>query len=122
MGNSGNYLGLPSLIGRNESEILGFIKKRIVGRIQSWNYKFLSGAGKEVLLKSVLQTLPSFAMNVFLLPLGLIKEIERDMNYFWWGAESGSRKGIRWKAWNNLCVPKKWGGMGFRSMRECSTS
>lgn len=28
-----NYLGLPSLIGRNKREILGFIKEKVVGII-----------------------------------------------------------------------------------------
>lgn len=44
---SGNYLGLPSLIGRNKKEILGFIKEKVVGRIKSWTNKFLSRAEKE---------------------------------------------------------------------------
>lgn len=35
VGNSGNYLGLPSLIGRNKKEILEFIKGKIINRIQS---------------------------------------------------------------------------------------
>lgn len=42
VGNSGTYLGLPSLVGINKKDILGFIKNRIVNRVQSWNYKFLS--------------------------------------------------------------------------------
>lgn len=118
VGNSGTYLGLPSLIGRNRREILGFIKIRIVRKIQSWNHKFLSRAGREILLKSVVQALPSYALNVFLIPVGLARDIEREMNCFWWGIERGGSKGIRWRAWSHLCVPKKWGGLGFRSMRE----
>lgn len=118
VGNLGTYLGLPSLIGRNRSEISSFLKSRIVGRVHSWNHKFLSRVGREVLLKSVVQALPSYAMNVFLIPAGLTRDIEREMNGFWWGAKRGRSMGIRWKAWNHLCVPKNWGGLGFRSMRE----
>lgn len=117
-GNSGNYLGLPSLVGRNKREILGFIKSRIVNRIHTWSHRFLSKAGKEILLKSVIQAIPSFAMSVFLLPVVLVKEIERVMNGFWWGGENRVSKGIRWKSWEHLCVPKKWGGLGFRKLRE----
>lgn len=80
-GRSGShYLGLPSLVGRRKREILGFIRDRIVNRINSWNNMFLSKAGKEVLLKSVIQAIPSFAMSIFLLPMGLCREIENLMN------------------------------------------
>lgn len=112
------YLGLPSLVGRNKREVLGYIKNRILSRIQSWNHRFLARAGREVLLKSVVQAIPSFAMNVFLFPMSMIKEIECIMNGFWWGCEGEGRKGIRWKAWEHLCAPKSWGGMGFRRLRE----
>lgn len=82
-GGPGVYLGLPSLIGRNKKEILGFIKNKITQRMKSWNHKFLSRAGREVLLKSIIQAIPSFAMKVFLLPKGLITEIKRIMNCLW---------------------------------------
>lgn len=62
---SGKYLGLPSLVGRRKREILGFIKDRVVGRIRSWNSRFLSLAGREILLKNVVQAIPTFAMSVF---------------------------------------------------------
>lgn len=57
-------------------------------------------------------------MKVFLLPMSLIKEAERVMNAFWWCGESGGRKGIRWKAWEHLCTPKQWGGLGFKRLKE----
>lgn len=34
------------------------------------------------------------------------------------GGEIGGKRGIRWKAWDHLCVPKQWGGLGFRRLRE----
>lgn len=102
----GKYLGLPSLIGRKKREILGFIRDKIMGRIGSWKNKFLSKAGREVLVKNVIQSIPTYAMSVFLLPIELCKEIERAMNGFWWGCEGSSKRGIRWKSWKDLCVPK----------------
>lgn len=117
-GDMGNYLGLPSLVGRNKRDILGFIKNKIVNRIHGWGRKFLSKAGREVLLKSVIQAIPSYSMSVFLLPNNLVREVEIVMNSYWWKGEWGSRTCIKWKTWHRLCVPKKWGGMGFRKMRE----
>ncbi|XP_031095159.1 uncharacterized protein LOC115999450 [Ipomoea triloba] len=37
------------------------------------------------------------------------------MNRYWWGP--GGQKGIHWKAWDRLCVPKKCGGLGFKDLR-----
>uniref|UniRef100_A0A803NHJ6 RNase H type-1 domain-containing protein n=1 Tax=Cannabis sativa TaxID=3483 RepID=A0A803NHJ6_CANSA len=53
-------------------------------RLQSRDEKFLSKAGKEVLLKAVAQLLPSYTMNVFLLPLEITRDMESMMAKFWW--------------------------------------
>ena len=37
-------------------------------RLQGWRNKLLSRAGKEVLLNSVVQSIPSYVMQVFALP------------------------------------------------------
>lgn len=92
------YLGFSSLVGRNKKEILGFIKRRIIAKINNWNSRFLSRSGREMLLKNVVQVIPTFAMSVFLLPNDLCTKIERIMNSFWWGCENKEGKGIRWKA------------------------
>ncbi|CAH9113463.1 unnamed protein product [Cuscuta europaea] len=106
------YLGLPSLIGRNKRAILSYLKQRTINRIQSWNNLFLSGAGREVLLKSVIQAMPTYAMNVFLPPKDLCKEIEVLLNGFWW--QGKTNKGIRWSNWEDLCRPKKLRGWVLR--------
>ncbi|XP_019160043.1 PREDICTED: uncharacterized protein LOC109156647 [Ipomoea nil] len=114
----GRYLGLPGFVGRRKKEILGFIKEKVRARITHWGNRYLSQAGHEVLLKTVLQSIPNYAMNVFLLPKGISEDIERLMNSFWWGCEGKGGKGIRWSTWGALCKPKKYGGMGFRRVRE----
>jgi hypothetical protein len=82
---TGNYLGLPSMIGRKKKDIFAYMKDRMWKRINSWRGRALSRAGKEVMIKSILQTIPSYVMSVYLLPESTIKEIERMMNSFWWG-------------------------------------
>jgi hypothetical protein len=82
---TGNYLGLPSMIGRKKKAVFAYIKDRIWKRINSWRGRTLSRAGKEIMIKSVLQAIPSYIMSVYLLPGSIIKDIERMMNSFWWG-------------------------------------
>lgn len=50
------YLGLPVHIGRSEDMVWK--------RIQGWKEKFLSWAGKEILIKAVSQAIPTFAMGL----------------------------------------------------------
>ncbi|XP_019196311.1 PREDICTED: uncharacterized protein LOC109190291 [Ipomoea nil] len=111
----GKYLGLPSFVGRNKKAVFAYIEDKIRQRIGSWNKRLLTQAGKEILLKSVAQAMPTFSMSVFLLPISTCTAIERVMNRYWWG--SGTERGIHWKAWDRLCVPKKYGGMGFKDLR-----
>jgi hypothetical protein len=114
---TGNYLGLPSMIGRKKRDIFAYIKDRIWKRINSWRGRALSKAGKEVMIKSVLQAIPSYVMSVYLLPEATIKEIERMMNSFWWGG-GRNNTGIKWLAWDRMAYPKALGGMGFRDLHS----
>ena len=47
-----------------------------MGELQGWKEKLLSQAGREVLLKAIVQAIPTFAMSCFQLPVNLFHEIE----------------------------------------------
>ena len=57
--------------------------------------KLLSQAGREVLLKAVIQAIPTFTMGCFKLPVSLCNEIESLIKKFWWG-QWGDRRKIHW--------------------------
>ena len=57
------YLGLLAVVGRNKKASLNFIKERMWNKLQGWKEKLLSQAGREVLLKAVVQAIPTFAMS-----------------------------------------------------------
>jgi len=77
------YLGLPTMVGRNRNASLNFIKERVWGKVQGWKQKLLSQASKEVLLKVIVQAIPTFAMSCFRLPVGLCRDIEMMIRKFW---------------------------------------
>lgn len=60
------YMGIPSLIGRKRRAVFGYLKDRVWKKINSRSSKSLSKAGREVLVKSVIQAIPAYCMSVFL--------------------------------------------------------
>jgi len=79
------YLGLPAFIGQSRISTFNGIKGRIWQQINGWKEKFLSHAGKEILIKVVLQAIPTYTMSVFQLPKTLCHDINSMMAKFWWG-------------------------------------
>uniref|UniRef100_A0A803PIQ3 Reverse transcriptase n=1 Tax=Cannabis sativa TaxID=3483 RepID=A0A803PIQ3_CANSA len=114
------YLGLPSTIGRNKTAAFSYVVDKVHKRVQTWDNKFLSKAGKEVLIKSVVQALPAYTMNVFLLPISICDDVERAISKFWW--KSNKNKGIHWLSWDKLSSHKMNGGMCFRDFRDFNLS
>lgn len=96
------YLGLPKLVARNRWEVFKYIKEKVWNRLQSWKGKIMSRAGKEILLKLVVQAIPSYAASIFMLPEKLCEEIEHMMNKFWWLSNLERKSGIRWMSWSNI--------------------
>lgn len=79
------YLNLPTLIGRNKVIQFQYILVKIWTKMSNWKIKFLSGAGKEILLKSVLQVIPTYTMSIFLLPKVITSRRNSLFQKFWWG-------------------------------------
>ena len=65
------YLRIPTIEGRNKKASLNYIKERVWNKLQDWKEKLLSQAGKEILLKGVVQAIPTFVMSCFKLSLDL---------------------------------------------------
>lgn len=80
--------------------------------------KKLSRRAKEVLIKIVAQSLPGYAMNVFLLPMEITKEIESLLTKFWWSTSESYNSRINWMAWDRITRHKRSGGLGFINFRK----
>jgi hypothetical protein len=112
---SDKYLGLPANVGLDKTDCFQFLIERIVKKICGWKEKLLSTKGKEILLKAVVQAIPTYAMSVFKIPKNICKGIIDAITHFWWGDEENQRR-MHWMAWWKMCVPKNQGGMGFRDI------
>ncbi|KAA3468918.1 reverse transcriptase [Gossypium australe] len=93
--NPEKYLGLPIMVGRKKSWAFANFADRFRKRIEGWSLCYLSIGGKEVFIKSVLQAIPLYAMQYFLMPKSFCRKLEGIMNKFWW-TNNKSSKGIHW--------------------------
>ncbi|XP_062118997.1 uncharacterized protein LOC133832703 [Humulus lupulus] len=107
------YLGLPMLGGKNKRILFNSIKDKVWMKLHLWKSKLFSQAGKEILLKAVIQAMPTYLMSCFRIPEGLCQEIERIQARYWWGSTTEQKK-IHWRAWHKMCRPKCEGGFRFR--------
>ncbi|ONI06623.1 hypothetical protein PRUPE_5G070700 [Prunus persica] len=64
----GKYLGLPTMWGRSKKEALQFVKEKLLRKLSRWKQSLLSQAGREVLIKAIVQAVPNYPMRVFLFP------------------------------------------------------
>lgn len=106
------YLGLPSIIRRSKTEVFAEVKERVGTKLAGWKEKLLFIGGKEILIKAVVQTVPTYTMSCFLILKGLCEEIEGMIRRFWWGQRQEESK-IAWVSWAKMCKSKSNGGMGF---------
>ncbi|KAK9931693.1 hypothetical protein M0R45_018961 [Rubus argutus] len=109
------YLGLPTYVGRGKVDTFSYIKERLTKKLEGWQGKMLSGAGKDILVRVCAQALPTYAMNCFLLPKKSCDELQQLCAKFWWGS-SPDKKKIHWLNWDALCKPKEEGGLSFRNL------
>ena len=77
------YLGLSTFTGRKKVELFDYVRKRIWEKIKGWNGIFFSQAGRDVLIKSILQAIPCYVASCLKLPKTLISEIHSAIAKFW---------------------------------------
>lgn len=91
--NPKKYLGHPMMVGKKKKWAFSNYADKYRAKIENWGTCFLSPGGKEVLIKSILQSLPIYAMQVFLFPKSFTLELENILNRFLW-RNLNTQKGI----------------------------
>lgn len=75
----------------------------------------MNKAGKEILVKTVVQALPQSAMSIFKIPISIRRAIEQRIASFWW-KQTATKAGIHWKRWETLKTRKDCRGLGFKDL------
>ena len=90
------------------------LQTSLTKRLVQWGDGYLAQPGREVLIKSVAQALPTYLMSVFKLPFSVCDDLTRMVRNFYWGSEKGKRK-VHWKGWDHLMQPKERGVSVFET-------
>ena len=62
------YLGLPMIVGKSKTNTFKGVREKITKKVTGWKEKFISQAGREILIKNVAQTVPTYTMSIFKIP------------------------------------------------------
>lgn len=85
--------------------------------MEGWKESLLNQAGKEVMIKAVIQSIPSYIMSILNLPKTFCNNLTSCVAKFWWKT-SGKSRGIHWKNFASLCSPKALGGLGIKDFQK----
>ena len=109
------YLGLPMIVGKSKTNTFKGVREKITKKVTEWKEKFISKAGREILIKTVTQAVPTYTMSIFKIPKQICEDINSVLARYWWGQLQGEKK-VHWMSWSRLCKSKKMGGLGFRDL------
>jgi hypothetical protein len=109
------YLDLPTAVGRSTKEAFEHMPTKIKELVGSWSGREASCAGREILLKSKAQAVPTYPMSCFMLPISTCNRMRSTIANYWWGNSTDNRH-MHWLKWDSLTRPKAKGGMGFRDL------
>ena len=68
MTNCERYLGLPIVGGKSKVSTFREVQERVIKRVMGWKEKNISKAGREVLIKTVVQAIPTYSISMFKIP------------------------------------------------------
>ncbi|XP_074289139.1 uncharacterized protein LOC141614280 [Silene latifolia] len=107
------YLGVHITTGRLTKAQGQILVEKITARIASFGSRRLSYSGRLVLVNSVLTSLYTYWMSIFVIPKGVLHRLNSIYrNYLWDGSVDHLR--VPPVSWAKICSPKKEGGLGLR--------
>lgn len=80
------------IFGRSKKVLFSCLKERIWKKIQGWKERLMLRVGKEVLIKTVVQAIPSYMMSIFSILENKIDDIQSMMAHIWWDSSREARK------------------------------
>ena len=110
------YLGIPICKHKPNSAYWDNIIDKIKSKIQNWGSNWLNTAGKTILLKAVLNSMPIYQSSIMLAPALVIHKMESMLRKFLWEGGKGNEKKFHLISWKKIQKPRSEGGLQVRSL------
>ncbi|RYQ83364.1 hypothetical protein Ahy_B10g102009 [Arachis hypogaea] len=88
-----------------------------MNKLEEWKEKLLNHVGKKTLIKSIIQAMSSYVMNIIKFSKSFCKKICAKVAWFWW-ATPRIEQGIHWSNWDTITRSKIDGGYGLRTLKH----
>jgi hypothetical protein len=105
------YLGFNLKPNDYRKEDWKWLLKKLDKRLNTWSHRWLSRAGRLVLVKSVLEAIPVYWMSLSWIPKGILDAARKLSSKFLWSGKKESHV-IPWVRWEKIATPKALGGWG----------
>lgn len=92
------------ILGKAKVEMIYLLEQRISSKLESWDAKMLSQAGRTCLLKSVTNMMANYGMSCLSVPNKVVKDISSKRSKFRWG--KNIPKFCHFIGWDKICKPK----------------
>ena len=86
------YLGLPMVGGKSKVNTFKGLHERITKNVMGCKEKFISKAGREILIKTFAQAIPTYTMGIFKIPKALCETLNSTLAKYWWGQTKNEKK------------------------------
>ena len=85
-------------------------------RIQAWGASWLNNAGKVILLKNVLTSMPLYQHSILLAPKTFLSKMDSLLRRFLWEGGKNNEKRLHLVNWDTNKKPKLEGGLQLRDL------
>jgi hypothetical protein len=111
------YLGIPLYYNKLSREDLQPLIDKIIKRIVGWRGKLLTQAGRMILIKTCIASIPIYLFSFFKFPRWVVDLINSHMANCFWDDYKGHRK-LHLANWHMICTKKDYGGLGIPQIRD----
>jgi hypothetical protein len=125
MNNTTTHLGHPLILpAKDRSVAYNFVYDKFKQKLTAYKANRLSHAARLTLIKSVFASIPVYYMSNILFSKKFLSKLTAIIRNFWWTGvkDEDTTKSLCLRAWADICMEKKIGGLGVRNLQAMNQS